>query len=558
MTTMNVCEACGHQQPATSSYCSKCGNLMPGLGTGLLPPKFILQGRYIILDKLGQGGMGAVYKAADQRIKGKIWAIKEMSDAAITDPYEKAQAIAAFKQEAQLLARLSHPNIPRVTDFFTENQKHYIVMEFVPGETLEDRVNRQGAPCGEAEVRDWAGQMCEVLAYLHNQTPPIIFRDLKPANIMLTPQGQLKLIDFGIARLFQPGKGKDTRALGTPGYAPPEQFGRGQTDARSDIYSLGVVLHVLLTRHDPATTLFSMPPVRQLNPGVSPKLELIITKATQPASSQRYQSAEEMHQALVGSLPPSPPPPPGPQPAQPPRSALPWATLAGLALCVVLALGLGITVTINLLRPAPTPAVAVVPPTPHAPTRTPTSAATATVASGATPTPTSTEWPTPTQRPTPSIPNSTPTLDPSAYESAITQVVFKYSEVKIEATTYLDPSGLSEVLVDPVLERQKRSVCWLRSEGLHYVYSDRNFDVENMIFEDDRHATLLAQVSEKRVLYRQDGSVYRDYGQETYRAVYQLERTGDNTWYIYCFQALEKDDPVQCTVELTDPNPCSE
>jgi serine/threonine-protein kinase len=230
---------------------------MPGLGTGALSPNFELQGRYIILDKLGQGGMGAVYQATDKRIGGKVWAIKEMSDAAIAAPYEKARAIAAFEQEAQLLARLDHTNIPKVTDFFTENQKHYIVMEFVPGETLEERVERQVVPCHEQEVREWAGQLCDVLSYLHSLTPPIIFRDLKPANIMLTPHGELKLIDFGIARLFRPGKVKDTQVIGTPGYAPPEQHGHGQTDARSDVYSLGVVLHHLVTLHDPAATPFT-------------------------------------------------------------------------------------------------------------------------------------------------------------------------------------------------------------------------------------------------------------------------------------------------------------
>ena len=212
---------------------------------------------------------------------GTYWAVKEMSDAAIVDPIEKARAVAGFQQEAQLLAQLAHPNIPKVTDYFTENNKHYIVMEFVPGETLEDRLVRLQAPCSEQEVRQWSAQLCDVLAYLHSQNPAIIFRDLKPGNIMLTPQGQIKLIDFGIARLFKPGKSSDTQVVGTPGFASPEQYGRGQTDGRSDVYSLGVVLHHLLTLHDPTTTPFALPPARQLRPTVSPQMEQILVRATQ-------------------------------------------------------------------------------------------------------------------------------------------------------------------------------------------------------------------------------------------------------------------------------------
>ena len=144
------------------------------------------------------------------------------------------------------------------------------------------------------------GSCADVLAYLHSQNPPVIFRDLKPGNIMITPQGQVKLIDFGIARLFKPGKTGDTQQMGTRGYAPPEQYGQGQqTDARSDIYSLGVMLHEALTRHDPASTPFRLPPVRQLNPAVSAELEQIIARATQPNMQQRYQSAAEVAASVV-------------------------------------------------------------------------------------------------------------------------------------------------------------------------------------------------------------------------------------------------------------------
>jgi len=172
----------------------------------MLPPRSLLAGRYIILRRVGQGGMGAVYQAADTRIAGKMWAVKEMSDAAITDPLEKQQAIAAFQQEARLLSCLNHPGIPRVVDFFSEGGKQYLVMEFVEGQTLEEILAQRRGPFSEQEVYPWLMQLCDVLHYLHSQSPPVIFRDLKPANIMVDRIGQIKLIDFGIARLFKRGK----------------------------------------------------------------------------------------------------------------------------------------------------------------------------------------------------------------------------------------------------------------------------------------------------------------------------------------------------------------
>jgi serine/threonine protein kinase len=301
MSTTRICPHCGHQQPAASPYCAQCGSPLPGMGTGQLPPHFVLQqGRYVILARVGMGGMGAVYRAADTRLGNKAVAIKEMSDAAIPNPQHKQQAIAAFRQEAQMLAHLDHPNLPKVTDFFTENGKHYIVMEFVEGETLESTLQRQRV--GETQVRLWAAQLLDVLGYLHRQNPPVIFRDLKPANVMLTPAGQLKLIDFGIARVFKTGKPGDTLVMGTPGYAAPEQHGSGQTDARSDIYSLGVVLHQALTGYDPSLTPFVLPPVHQFNPSVSPQMEQAIARAIQTDRLQRFQSVDQFRAALAAGV----------------------------------------------------------------------------------------------------------------------------------------------------------------------------------------------------------------------------------------------------------------
>jgi len=310
------CPQCGHANRDTARFCARCrAALSPpappaapqhGLGTGMLPPRSLLAGRYIILRRVGQGGMGAVYQAADTRIAGKMWAVKEMSDAAITDPLEKQQAIAAFQQEARLLSCLNHPGIPRVVDFFSEGGKQYLVMEFVEGQTLEEMLAQRRGPFSEQEVYPWLMQLCDVLHYLHSQSPPVIFRDLKPANIMVDRSGQIKLIDFGIARLFKRGKKGDTVVMGTPGYAAPEQFGRRQTDPRSDIYALGVTLYRLLTAYDPGTTPLHLPPLRQLCPGISDTMEQVIQRAIQPRSAQRWQSAVEIRQ-FIGGGPISPP-----------------------------------------------------------------------------------------------------------------------------------------------------------------------------------------------------------------------------------------------------------
>lgn len=326
---MKSCPYCGQQHRVTARFCPQTGQplalaqspsgaplageaplpLAPALPTvepatpapgttGKLPPQSILNQRYIILQKIGQGGMAAVYQALDQQQPGRLWAIKEMSDAAIPNPADRAYAVQTFMQEAQLLQQLSHPNLPKVIDVFTAGEKHYLVMEYVPGQTLQAMLEARGQPFSEQEVISWALQLCEVLKYLHGQKPPIIFRDLKPANIMITPEGTVKLIDFGIVRFFKPGKTKDTMALGTPGYAAPEAAG-GQTDERSDLYSLCVTLHQLLTLNDPGRTIFNLPPVRRLNPAVSPALAQVIERGVQNMREFRWPNAAELQQALA-------------------------------------------------------------------------------------------------------------------------------------------------------------------------------------------------------------------------------------------------------------------
>lgn len=299
-----TCSQCGMINSDTAHFCNQCGlafaaGARQGAGgTGMLSANTLLSDRYIIVRRVGQGGMGAVYQAADSRIQGKVWAIKEMSDAALTNPLDKQQAVQAFQREAQLLSLLSHANIPHVSDFFSQGGKQYLVMEFVEGETLEDIMDHRGRPLAEAEVLPWAEQLCDVLDYLHCRQPPVIFRDLKPANIMIDGTGSVKLIDFGIVRFFQPGKTKDTTSFGTAGYAPPEQYGKGQTDARSDIYALGATLHFLLTACDPSLSPFQFQPVRALNPRVSAGMEQAIARALEQDPGRRWLTARAMKQAL--------------------------------------------------------------------------------------------------------------------------------------------------------------------------------------------------------------------------------------------------------------------
>jgi serine/threonine protein kinase, bacterial len=257
----------------------------------------LLNGRYRVRRLLAKGGMGSVYEVSDEAQPRIVRALKEMDLAAI-DPVEQQAAIADFRREATLLRTLSHSNLVKVVDHFAAGKKEYLVMECVQGETLDSFLRKR--PRTEAQALPIALQLCDVLDYLHSRTPPIIYRDLKPSNVMVeSATGLVKLIDFGIARFYKPGKQKDTKMLGTPGFAPPEQYGEGQTDARSDIFALGVTLHVLLTDYDVEQTPWSYPPVTTLNPQVSQDLERVIVKATEMHVARRYQTAAEMHSALL-------------------------------------------------------------------------------------------------------------------------------------------------------------------------------------------------------------------------------------------------------------------
>jgi serine/threonine protein kinase len=225
-------------------------------------PHMLFMDRYFVIDEVGSGGFGSVYKAKDTRNGDKLVAIKEVNLAGLLSR-TRIEATSAFEREASLLSQLNHPNLPRLYEYFQRPEHWYLIMDFIVGETLDEyqsKAPRQRLLLSDA--LDIGIQLCTVLDYLHSQQPPIIFRDLKPTNIIRAPSGKIYLIDFGIARYFKPGQAKDTMALGSPGYAAPEQYGKAQTTPRADIYSLGAVLHQLLTTRDPSEAPFRFTPLR--------------------------------------------------------------------------------------------------------------------------------------------------------------------------------------------------------------------------------------------------------------------------------------------------------
>ncbi len=300
------CPSCSTAFPAGTRFCSACGATLTGSlvrqATGMLPANQLLQDRYLILKKLAQGGQSAVYLVADTLHQGAQYALKEMSESELS-PAERTQALADFQREADMLRLLNHPALAKVYATFVEDGKHYMVMEYVAGSNLEAVLEESGKPLPERQVLPWSIALCELLAYLHRQTPPIIYRDLKPSNVILQPDGTVKLIDFGIARFQQMGQSKDTVCLGTDGYAPIEQYS-GRTEPRSDLYALGATLYHLLTNKVPAAaptrvaSVDSFVPPRQIVPTISAAMEAVILRAMEIHPTQRYADAEEMLAAL--------------------------------------------------------------------------------------------------------------------------------------------------------------------------------------------------------------------------------------------------------------------
>ncbi|WP_035765584.1 serine/threonine-protein kinase [Butyrivibrio sp. NC2002] len=246
--------------------------------------------KYKILNVIGQGGMSTVYLAMNERA-GKSWAIKEIRKEGVSDYRVIKQSLIT---EVSLLRNLSHPYIPTIADVIDKEDSIVIVMDYIEGNNLKKALDEYGS-FSEEYVIEWAKQLCDVLMYLHTRTPKIIYRDLKPGNIMLRPDGSICLIDFGTAREYKEQGKDDTICLGTRGYAAPEQFGGlGQTDERTDIYCLGTTMYHLLTGHNPSEPPYEIKPIRQWNPDFSQGLERIILKCTEPNPENRYSSCEEV------------------------------------------------------------------------------------------------------------------------------------------------------------------------------------------------------------------------------------------------------------------------
>jgi outer membrane protein assembly factor BamB len=269
---------------------------------GRLPNGHLLQDRYRVLGVIGVGGMSVIYKVQDLRFPKvtRLCVAKEMLNTS-SDPQVRALIERNFEREANILATLGHPSIVQIYDYFTEGERSYLVEEHIPGGDLEALLAETEGFLPEAQVVHWAIQICEVLIYLHGHEPrPIVYRDLKPSNIMLDSTGRIRLVDFGIARLFQSGQ-KGTM-IGTEGYSPPEQY-RGVAEPRVDIYALGATLHHLLSKQDPRLEppfSFHERPIHQTNPVVSHELAEIINRALEYDINKRYGSAEELQRALMG------------------------------------------------------------------------------------------------------------------------------------------------------------------------------------------------------------------------------------------------------------------
>ena len=260
-----------------------------------------LANRYAIQEVVGLGGMGSVYRARDMHFPNvtKLVAVKEMINSA-PDPLVRETIVQNFEREANLLATLHHPSIPRIYDYFSLDSRSYLVLEFIHGKDMEAIISETSGFLSEEQVLTWAVELCDVLDYLHKHKPDaIIFRDMKPSNVMINSSGDVLLVDFGIAKSFQSGiKGT---MIGTEGYSPPEQY-RGEATPAADIYAMGATIHHALTRRDPRLEppfSFAERPIRRINPSVSPELELIVNRALEYDPASRYKSAVEMKEALM-------------------------------------------------------------------------------------------------------------------------------------------------------------------------------------------------------------------------------------------------------------------
>jgi serine/threonine protein kinase len=282
----------------------------------VLEPGAVLRERYKIIESVKSGGMGAVYEAEDLRLEGRRCAIKEILLGLGTDETTRIEAQEQFHREASILARLDHPNLPKVSDYFSDSDHDFLVMDFVPGRDLAEIMNEaksDGRFLDERDVLNWADQLCGALDYLHTQETPVVHRDIKPGNVKLTPDGRIKLVDFGLVKLLAPGDDRTITVLqgrGTAAYTPLEQYGGdvGHTDVRSDIYSFGATLYHLLTNQTPpdAKQLFLHPEAlaapSEINPRISLRVEQAILHAMEIHPANRPASIDEFRQELRGTI----------------------------------------------------------------------------------------------------------------------------------------------------------------------------------------------------------------------------------------------------------------
>jgi serine/threonine protein kinase len=373
-----------------------------------LSPGVILRERYKIIELVGRGGMGATYRAEDLRLKGRFCAVKEALPDPDASPEELRQSRKQFYEEASTLARLDHANLPKVSDFFSENDRDYLVMDFVPGQDLKEMLAnalREGHPLSERQVLIWADQLCHALDYMHTQDPPVLHRDIKPSNIKVTPAGNVKLVDFGLVKVLAPDDQRTITVVqgrGTVQYIPLEQYGgdTGHTDARSDIYSFGATLYHLLTGQPPldAKRRFlkpnSLAMPRSLNPEISAQTEQAILWSLAMHPDDRPPSIAELRAELLA---------PGPVgrvvsrifDQERPVSLVIRANRGLLALAGALLFAAAfLTARPTYIPPEPTP--------------TPTATATFT------PTATTTATPKPTITPTPTV-TATPSITPTPW-----------------------------------------------------------------------------------------------------------------------------------------------
>ncbi|WP_246035744.1 ABC transporter substrate-binding protein [Dictyobacter kobayashii] len=369
---MNVlyCAICGAANTETDTICFACGNALLHSQDFDEPTQMqtitILEGRYRLIDRVGKGGFATVYKAEDLHTK-RIVAIKEITLKKLK-PQEIIDATDTYHREIRFGTLLKHPSLPEVYANFMDPEHWYIVAEFIDGQTLEDY--RQQLPAGLLSLQEGlsiALQVCDVLSYLHSRQPPIIFRDIKPDNIMRTRTGHIYLIDFGIARQFRPGQRRDTQTLGSPGYAAPEQYGSAQTTERSDIYSLGATLQALLTGQDPLDADVATAPTKKpvtLPAELSALLANMLAKdpAQRPTSITEVKRRLEKISSTVGDtwltaqspvIPPPPPPPPSTpyyvpsnaanvkNPASQPKKLPAWLKVVAIATILLLVTGFG-------------------------------------------------------------------------------------------------------------------------------------------------------------------------------------------------------------------------